>query len=68
MFGAAWRFGQKIPALCGFLVSAIAIVFSFLPTADVRSAWWFEVKLLGGCILLFLVARLFYVHYRDKAL
>jgi amino acid transporter len=68
LFGAAWRFGQKIPALCGFLVSVIAIVFSFLPTADVKSAWWFETKLVGGCILLFVVARLFYVHYRPKAL
>jgi amino acid transporter len=52
LFGAAWRFGQKIPALCGFFVSAIAIAFSFLPTADVKSTWWFEVKLLGGCVLL----------------
>ena len=68
IFGAAWKFGQKIPALSGFLVSVIAIIFSFLPTADVRSAWWFEVKLLGGCILLFVVARLFYVHYRAKSL
>ncbi len=64
IFGAAWRFGQKVPALCGFFVSVIAIVFSFLPTADVKSAWWFEVKLIGGCILLIVVARLFYLRYR----
>jgi hypothetical protein len=68
IFGAAWKFGQKLPALCGLAVSAIAIAFSFLPTADVKSAWWFEVKLLGGCILLFAIARFFYVRYRDRAL
>ncbi|MGI8958702.1 MAG: APC family permease [Bryobacteraceae bacterium] len=68
IFSAAWKFGQKIPALCGLAVSAIAIVFSFLPTADVKSALWFEAKLLGGCILLIAIARLFYVRYRDKAL
>jgi glutamate:GABA antiporter len=68
IFGAAWKFGQKIPATCGLAVSAIAILFSFLPTADVKSALWFEAKLLGGCILLFVIARVFYVRYRDKAL
>jgi glutamate:GABA antiporter len=68
IFGAAWKFGQKIPALCGLAVSAIAITFSFLPTADVKSALWFEAKLLGGCIFLFVIARLFYVRYRRKAL
>lgn len=68
MFGAAWKFGQRLSALCGFFVSAIAIVFSFLPTADVKSPLWFEVKLLGGCIFLFVLARLFYRHYRCKTL
>lgn len=68
IFGAAWKFGQKIPALCGLAVATIAITFSFLPTADVKSAWWFEVKLLGGCILLFAIARFFYVRYRGKTL
>ncbi|MFL6352497.1 MAG: APC family permease [Bryobacteraceae bacterium] len=68
IFGAAWKFGQKMPALCGLAVSAIAITFSFLPTADVKSVFWFEAKLLGGCILLFAIARLFYMRYRGKAL
>jgi amino acid transporter len=67
IFAAAWKFGQKLPALCGFSVSAIAIAFSFLPTADIKSVWWFEAKLLGGCIALFVLARLCYRHYRLKA-
>ncbi|MBV9227123.1 MAG: APC family permease [Acidobacteriaceae bacterium] len=67
MFGAAWRFGQKLAALSGLCVSLIAIVFSFLPTADIRSVWGFEAKLGGGCILLFILARWCYRHYQRGA-
>ncbi|MBV9303653.1 MAG: APC family permease [Acidobacteriaceae bacterium] len=67
LFGAAWKFGQKWPALCGLFVSAIAILFSFLPTADVRSAWWFEAKLIGGSIIFIAVPRIFYMRYRARA-
>jgi amino acid transporter len=66
MFGAAWKFGQKFSALCGLLVSTIAIVFSFLPTSDVRSAWWFEAKLFSGCLLLYVLAWMCFRHYRQK--
>jgi amino acid transporter len=67
MFAAAWKFGQRLAAFCGLFVSAIAIVFSFLPTGDVHSVWLFEAKLFGGCLLLFLLARLCYQHYRPGA-
>ncbi len=45
IFGAAWKFGQKLAAFSGLCVSVLAIGFSFLPTADVRSVWSFELKL-----------------------
>jgi amino acid transporter len=64
IFAAAWKFGQRLPAICGFLVSCLAIAFSFLPTPDIRSVFWFESKLVGGCILLFVLARWCYLHYR----
>jgi glutamate:GABA antiporter len=67
MFGAAWKFGQRLAGFCGLFVSSIAIIFSFLPTGDVRSVWLFEAKLIGGCLLLFLLARLCYQHYRPGA-
>jgi len=64
LFAAAWKFGQRIAAVCGFVVSSLAIVFSFLPTPDIRSVFWFETKLIGGCILLFVLARVCYRHYK----
>jgi glutamate:GABA antiporter len=64
IFAAAWKFGQRVSGALGLAVSALAILFSFIPTADVSSVWRFEAKLLGGCALLFVVARLFYRRYR----
>jgi hypothetical protein len=51
----------------GLAVSVLAIVFSFIPTADVSSVWRFELKLIGGCLLLLVIAHLFYRRYRPQA-
>jgi len=67
LFAAAWKFGQRVPAICGLFVSVLAIAFSFLPTQDVKSVVLFETKLVGGCILLYVLARWCYSHYRLKA-
>ena len=67
IFAAGWKFGQRIPAILGMAVSVIAIAFSFLPTADVKSVWIFEAKLGGGCLLLLILARWCYLHYRQQA-
>ena len=66
IFAAAWKFGQRLAAACGLGVSLIAIVFSFLPTGDVKLVWAFELKLIGGCALLFAIARWLYVRYRSN--
>ena len=65
IFGAAWKFGRRMAASAGFIVSAIAIVFSFIPTDDVTSWVGFEAKLIGGCALMFILARVFYTRYRN---
>ncbi|MBV9082789.1 MAG: APC family permease [Acidobacteriaceae bacterium] len=66
LFATAWKFGRKIAAACGLVVSTIAIVFSFLPTGDVASIWLFEAKLAGGCVFVFAGARACYSHYRAR--
>ncbi len=68
IFGAAWKFGKKLAALCGLAVSLLAIAFSLVPTPDVRSVWSFEAKLVGGCFLLYLLGWLCYRHYRSNSL
>jgi amino acid transporter len=67
LFAAAWKFGRRYSAVCGLFVSCIAIVFSFLPTSDIRSVALFEFKLVGGCILLYVLARWCFLHYRGNA-
>jgi amino acid transporter len=67
IFASAWKFEKRIPAALGLAVSLLAIVFSFIPTSDVRSVWSFEAKLIGGCVLLLVIAHLFYRRYRVQA-
>jgi amino acid transporter len=66
IFGSAWKFGHRLPAASGFAVSALAIGFSFIPTQDVRSVFLFEAKLIGGCVLLLFLARIFFIRYGKR--
>ena len=65
IFASAWKFGQRLSAALGLGVSALAIAVSFVPTEDVRSVWAFELKLVGGCVILFVIARYFFIRYRQ---
>ncbi len=67
IFAAAWKFGQRVAAVSGLIVSILAIILSLVPTADVKSVWWFETKLIGGCLLLYVLGWVCFRHYR-KAL
>lgn len=52
IFAAAYKFGQRVAGVSGFAVSAAAMVLSLSPPAGIQSAWIFEGKLIGGCLLL----------------
>ncbi len=67
MFASAWKFGLRLPAASGLFVSAVAILFSFIPTEDVKNVWLFETKLIGGVILLSAWAAFLYHRYRRKS-
>jgi amino acid transporter len=58
MFATAWKYGRKWSAGIGFIVTVLCISVSLIPPGDVRSAWLFECKLLAGCAVLVLAARL----------
>jgi len=67
MFAAAWKFGQKVSAAMGLLVTAIAMLASLIPPGEVRSVWLFELKLIAGCAVLVATARMmFQVALRRK--
>jgi amino acid transporter len=67
IFGAAWKFGQRLAAFSGFCVSLIAIAFSFIPTPDVKFFWLFELKLVGSCVFLYVAAWLLYRSHRRQS-
>ncbi len=52
IFASAFRFGQRLAGLSGFSISLAAVLLSLSPPDGVRSAWIFEAKLIGGCLLL----------------
>ena len=52
IFAAAFKFGQKWAGASGLAVSLLAIVLSALPPPEVASGWIFELKIVGGCLVL----------------
>lgn len=45
IFGGAWKAGKRISVIAGLTVTALAIVCSLVPTADITNVWLFEGKL-----------------------
>lgn len=63
LFATAWKNGRAAnPApLCGLLVTSLAIGLSLVPPAGASSVWLFELKLVGGCALLIVTAKIFFM-------
>lgn len=51
IFGAGWKYGQRIAAGLGFTISVLAIVLSAIPPPEAQSPLIFEAKVIGGCIV-----------------
>ena len=60
MFAASWKFGRKWSAGMGIVVTIVSIIVSLIPPGDVRSVWLFEFKLLAGCAVLIVAARIMF--------
>jgi len=58
MFGASWKYGRKWSAGMGMSVTVVSIIVSLIPPGDVRSVGLFEFKLLAGCAVLVIAARI----------
>jgi glutamate:GABA antiporter len=60
IFASGIKFGQRWAGATGAIVSAIAIVLSAIPPPGVASVWLFELKVVGGTLLLVLAGRLIF--------
>jgi glutamate:GABA antiporter len=52
MFAAAWRFGNRVSAVAGIVVSVLSMAFALIPPAGHASVAAFELKLIGGIVVL----------------
>jgi amino acid transporter len=48
IFGSAWKAGKRWSAASGWAMTALAIVCSAVPTAEITHVWLFEGKLAAG--------------------
>jgi len=48
IFSSAWKAGKRLSALSGSAITALAVLCSMVPTADITSVWLFEAKLAAA--------------------
>ena len=60
IFTSGMKFGQRWAGATGAIVSAIAMVLSAIPPPGVASVWLFELKVVGGTVLLVLAGRMIF--------
>ncbi|HEX4750242.1 MAG TPA: APC family permease [Bryobacteraceae bacterium] len=67
IFGAGFRFTNRIAAIFGLTVTLIAIVLSAVPPPGIASVATFETKVLGGSALVTVAGLLLFQRYKIKA-
>jgi amino acid transporter len=66
IFGSAWRAGKRVSAISGWVVTALAIVCSLVPTAEIANVWLFEGKLAAGTLAVIASAWVVYRRHRSS--
>lgn len=67
IFVAAWRCGARWSAISGNIVTALALICTVIPTAEVRTVWLFELKIAALTAALVISARVLYNRSRRAA-
>ena len=67
IFASGFRFHQRWAGASGALVSALAILISASPPTGIASVWLFELKIVGGTVLLTLAGHLIFVRSTLRA-
>jgi amino acid transporter len=60
IFGSAWKAGKRLSASSGWLVTALALICSVIPTGQVTRPWLYELKLAAATTAMIVTARLLY--------
>jgi amino acid transporter len=66
IFGAGFRFANRIAAASGLTVTVIAIILTALPPEGVGSALLFEAKILGGTAFFAALGWLIFKRYESR--
>jgi hypothetical protein len=67
IFASGFKFGQRWAGTAGGLISVAAVILSAVPPPGVASVWIFELKVVGGTVLLALAGRVIFVRNRAAA-
>jgi amino acid transporter len=65
IFASGFKFGRRWAGIAGATISLGAVILSAVPPPGVASVWLFELKVVGGTVLLAVLGRVIFV--RSKA-
>ena len=66
IFGSGLKFGQRVAGATGGAVSVLAIVLSLIPPPGVSSTWLFELKVIGGSLLIVYAGWAIFARYKAR--
>ncbi|HYL75247.1 MAG TPA: APC family permease [Bryobacteraceae bacterium] len=67
IFVTGFKFGQRLAGTAGALLSIAGVVLSAVPPPGVSSVWLFELKVVGGSVLLAILGRAIFMRHRAAA-
>jgi amino acid transporter len=67
IFATGFKYGQRLAGTAGALIAGIAVVLSCSPPPGIASVWLFELKIIGGTLLLALAGRVIFVRSKGVA-
>jgi amino acid transporter len=67
IFATGFKYGQRLAGTAGALIAGIAVILSCSPPPGIASVWLFELKIIGGTLLLALAGRVIFVRSKGVA-
>jgi len=67
IFATGFKYGQRWAGTAGALMAGIAVILSCSPPPGIASVWLFELKIIGGTLLLALAGRVIFVRSKGAA-